>query len=58
MKGHEEEWQSLCKQAAVEQDPAKLLHLVERINQLLEAKNRRLQERNDQSFEVKRSAGD
>lgn len=49
MKSHEEEWQSLCKQASVEQDPAKLLHLVERINQLLEAKNRRLQDRNEKT---------
>lgn len=48
VKGHEEEWQILCKQASVEQDPVKLLSLVERINQLLEAKNRRLKEKNEQ----------
>ncbi len=52
MNGHEEEWQILCKQAAIEQDPAKLLSLVERINQLLEAKNRRLHEKHEKSSEA------
>lgn len=37
-----ERWQELCAQAAVEQDPKKLLALVEEINALLEAKERRL----------------
>ena len=32
----------LCKQAAVEQDPKKLLELVVEINDLLEEKERRL----------------
>ena len=50
MKNHEEEWQTLCKQASVEQDPAKLLHLVERINQLLEAKNRRLENKKNKNL--------
>jgi hypothetical protein len=42
MKAHEEEWKFLCKQAAKEQDPAKLFKLVQRINDLLEAKEKRL----------------
>ncbi len=31
-------WLELCEQAAVEQDPAKLLELVKQINDLLSAK--------------------
>jgi hypothetical protein len=37
-----EQWLQLCEQAAREQDPAKLLRLVEEINRLLEEKERRL----------------
>jgi len=33
-----EKWMELCAQAAKEQDPQKLLTLVEEINRLLEAK--------------------
>ena len=33
-----ERWWELCQQAAVEQDPEKLLQLVAEINALLEAK--------------------
>ena len=36
------EWQKLCKQAATEQNPEKLLELVRRINFLLEQKEQRL----------------
>jgi hypothetical protein len=43
VKDHREEWQVLCSQAAVEQDPAKLLKLIARINELLEAKRTRLE---------------
>lgn len=39
------EWQMLCKQAATEQDPEKLLDLVKRINLLLEQKEQRLLEK-------------
>ena len=35
-------WQELCHQAAVEQDPAKMLVLVKEINDLIEGKLRRL----------------
>lgn len=33
-----EEWQRLCEQAASEQDPVRLVELVERINHLLRDK--------------------
>jgi len=33
-----ERWQELCEQAANEQDPTKLLELIEEINRLLAAK--------------------
>ena len=35
-------WMELCEQAAVEQDPAKLLKLVTEINRLLEEKEKRV----------------
>ncbi|HZR64834.1 MAG TPA: hypothetical protein VFA85_06770 [Terriglobales bacterium] len=38
-----ERWQQVCAQAAVEQDPKKLIELVAEINRLLEEKERRLQ---------------
>ena len=37
-----EEWMELCERAAFEQDSAKLLELVRKINDLLEAKQERL----------------
>jgi hypothetical protein len=41
MKGETQElWITLCEQAAVEQDPVRLLELVKRINDLLEQKGR------------------
>jgi hypothetical protein len=45
VKEYEDEWRVLCARAAVEQDPAELLRLVERINELLETKRRRLVEK-------------
>ena len=42
MKDREEEWQELCKLAAIEQDPKNLLKLTSRIGELLEEKERRL----------------
>ena len=42
MQDKTERWMELCKQAAIEQDPKKLMELVAEINQLLEAKERRL----------------
>ena len=43
MKGEKREiWMHLCEQAAVEQNPDKLMDLIKQINQLLEEKERRL----------------
>jgi hypothetical protein len=43
MEGEKKErWMELCAQAAVEQDPAKLMELVREINSLFEEKERRL----------------
>jgi len=42
MKEHTEDWKNLCEQAAVEQDPQKLLALTQKINDLLLAKQHRL----------------
>ena len=47
-----ERWFYLCQQAAIEQDPQKLLALITEINDILEAKERRLQrEREEQRRE-------
>lgn len=40
MQAQEERWMKLCAQAASEQDPEKLLKLIEEINDLLEAKHK------------------
>jgi hypothetical protein len=37
-----ERWMTLCQQAAIEQDATRLLELVKEINEILEAKERRL----------------
>jgi hypothetical protein len=42
MREQQEEWMELCRQASLEQDPEKLFQLVRRINELLEAKDKRL----------------
>jgi len=43
MKGEvREHWMRLCEQAAIEQDPEKLMELVSEINRLLEEKESRL----------------
>jgi hypothetical protein len=38
-----ERWQALCGQAAQEQDPDRLMELIRQINELLQAKEQRLQ---------------
>ena len=38
-----ERWYLLCQQAAVEQDPDKMLELIKEINDLLEEKEKRLE---------------
>jgi hypothetical protein len=46
MKGAvRERWLMLCEQAAVEQDPKRLLLLIREINDLLEEKRKRLDKR-------------
>jgi hypothetical protein len=43
LKGEKKEiWMHLCEQAAIEQDPDKLMDLIKQINQLLEEKENRL----------------
>lgn len=42
MEENREKWMEICAQAAKEQDPEKLMELISQINQLLEAKERRL----------------
>jgi hypothetical protein len=41
---NDDRWKQLCEQAAKEQDPKKLVQLVKEINDLLEAKRKRLNE--------------
>ena len=38
MRPNEERWKELCRQAAVEQDPAKLNHLVKEIDEFFDSK--------------------
>jgi hypothetical protein len=40
-----ERWKQLCEQASREQDPKKLVKLIEEINQLLDAKRHRLEDK-------------
>ena len=49
-----EKWRSLCEQAAIEQDPDKLLELANEISRLLEEKEQRLKQR--QSTDSARAA--
>jgi hypothetical protein len=35
MRGHDERWKDLCRQASVEQDPVRLSELVHEINEIL-----------------------
>ena len=58
MKGEaRERWRTLCEQAADEQDPDKLMELINEINQLLESKEERLlREREHQEREEKEEA--
>jgi hypothetical protein len=37
-----EEWMQMCEQAAIEQDPEKLMALVTEINRMLDEKDQRL----------------
>ena len=53
MQAHKEQWQHLCEQIAIEQDPERFLSLVQELNDLLEAKERRLDaQRKDRSAQA------
>lgn len=45
MAKYEERWMDLCAQAAVEQDPEKLMQLIEEITRLLEEREERVRRR-------------
>ena len=47
MRENAERWKELCAQAAVEQDPQRLLELTREINDLLLGKQRRLERQDD-----------
>jgi hypothetical protein len=47
MRDETERWKELCAQAAVEQNPEKLLELTREINDLLLGKQRRLERTDD-----------
>jgi len=45
MQGETKEcWERLCQRAAIEQDPERLMSLIEELNELLEAKEKRLKQ--------------
>jgi hypothetical protein len=48
MQEKTERWKELCEQAAVEQDPRRLLELTREINDLLLGKQRRLERPDDE----------
>lgn len=47
MAKYEERWMDLCAQAAVEQDPEKLIQLIEEITRLLEERETRVRRQHD-----------
>jgi hypothetical protein len=50
MKGEKlEQWRQLCELAAIEQDPQRLLALLEEINRLLDEKEKRLRSKPEKS---------
>jgi hypothetical protein len=49
MQEKTERWKELCEQAAVEQDPQRLLELTREINDLLLGKQRRLERPDDEA---------
>jgi hypothetical protein len=58
MVNNEERWRQLCAQAAVEQDPQKLMELVREISRLLDEKqNHSRPERKESSQEGGRPPG-
>jgi hypothetical protein len=55
MRDNREKWMELCAQAAIEQDPQKLMELVEQITALLDAKEERLIERDSHRLRSERT---
>ena len=47
MYEQKERWMELCERASQEQDPTKLMKLVEEINRLLEQREKKLKPRRD-----------
>jgi hypothetical protein len=47
MNREDESWRELCERASKEQDPQKLVALVERINRILEAREKKLRRPGD-----------
>ena len=45
-----EHWMELCEQAATEQDPERLLHLINEINRMLDQKQERLKRGSAQNY--------
>jgi hypothetical protein len=45
-----QQWRSLCEQAAIEQDPEKLMWLVAEINRLLDEKEQRLKQQHANAY--------
>lgn len=51
MKGQtKEHWMELCEQAATEQDPERLLQLINEINRMLDQKQERLNRGSAQTY--------
>jgi hypothetical protein len=53
----QEQWEELCRQASIEQDPRKLLQLITEINRLLTEKQSRIGQA-PKTEEAKQSPGD
>jgi hypothetical protein len=51
MRENTDRWKELCAQAAVEQNPKKLLQLAKQINELLSGKQNRLEHQDDKAQE-------
>jgi hypothetical protein len=51
-------WMQFCEQAAVEQDPDRLIQLVSQINRMLEEKENRLLRQRNQASAVRYSDGE
>jgi hypothetical protein len=51
MQEKTERWKQLCEEAAVEQDPQRMLKLISEINDLLLGKQRRLERPDDEDRE-------